>query len=201
MKTFHICLLAAFLTGCMSLDPKPDPTRHFTLSARATSANESTGVSIYIGEVEIPEYLNRSNLVLRKSGNEITISEYDRWAEPLENGITRVIAENISAHTGSRKVFTSAAGSSSSFLRVRVQVHALEPADSGIIASASWKLMNQSDQVLDSGQWKTSGDVQLSSDSDTAAKVSAMSELLAQLSNQISDAILKATSSPQAADE
>lgn len=58
--------------------------------------NDSVDISLGIGPVTIPEYLNRPQIVTRSSPYEIDIAEFDRWAETLDTSIPRVIAENLS---------------------------------------------------------------------------------------------------------
>ena len=49
----------------------------------------------------IPGYLDRLQIVTRDANDEVAVAMYDRWAEPLENGIAQVLADNLGAHVGS----------------------------------------------------------------------------------------------------
>ena len=51
--------------------------------------------SIGVGPVQMPEYLNRPQIVSRKSTIELFLDEFNKWAEPLEDNFTRVLAENL----------------------------------------------------------------------------------------------------------
>lgn len=62
------------------------------------------GIAIGIGPIKLPEYLDRPNIVTRAGGNELTISEFDRWAGSLKEDFTRVLAENISMLIGTDKI-------------------------------------------------------------------------------------------------
>lgn len=110
MKTLLAAFTALFtLTGCVNLEPTPDPTRYFNLTpmavGNATSAKPT--MAIVIQPVSVPDYLKRSNIVQRKDLGELTFSEFDRWAEPVENAIARVIAVNLSSLLNSRFIRTS----------------------------------------------------------------------------------------------
>lgn len=97
------------LTGCVNLQPAPDPTRHFRLSSLATGtapAPAKETLALVILPVTVPDYLKRSNIVLRKNQEQLIFSEFDRWAEPVENGIARVLAENLTSLFNSRFVRT-----------------------------------------------------------------------------------------------
>ena len=67
---------------------------------------ESVDISIGIGPLTIPEYLNRPQIVTRSGRYEIDIAEFDRWAESLEDTIPRVLAENLSALLSTNRVYT-----------------------------------------------------------------------------------------------
>jgi uncharacterized protein len=49
-----------------------------------------------VGPIHLPEYLDQDELVTRISPTRITVSENDRWAEPLEDNIAQVLAHNLS---------------------------------------------------------------------------------------------------------
>jgi uncharacterized lipoprotein YmbA len=89
-------LLFIFLTGCASTNPakfyllSPLPEGS-TVKSSATDACVSLGV----GPVKLPEYLNRPQIVTRASTNELIFGQFDRWAEPLSDTFPRVLAENL----------------------------------------------------------------------------------------------------------
>lgn len=57
-----------------------------------------------MGPVEIPAYLDRPQIVVRISPNEVQPSDFDQWAEPLAQGIARVMAEAISREVCIKRV-------------------------------------------------------------------------------------------------
>ena len=99
------CGLACFdLLGCASLAPKPDPSRFFTLTplpqaeqTPAKSASESGQISLGVGPIKFPGYLDREEVVSRISQNRLVFAENDRWAESLADNFTRVFAQNLAA--------------------------------------------------------------------------------------------------------
>ena len=60
---------------------------------------------IGIDPVNMPEYLDRPEIVSRGSGNELELGEFDRWAEPLDRNIERVVAQNLSVLLDTDRVF------------------------------------------------------------------------------------------------
>ena len=78
------------------------PSMFYTLnSLNATEkvksiSPETRSISIMLNPVDIPDYLDRSNIVTRSSQNKLEISEYHRWGGSLQEDIMRVLAENLS---------------------------------------------------------------------------------------------------------
>jgi len=85
--------LALLQTGCA----RSKPARFYLLSALspAAGANDDPGMSLGIGPIEFPKYLDRSQIVTRGSRNRLNFGEFDRWAEPLEENFARVLSENL----------------------------------------------------------------------------------------------------------
>ncbi len=97
-----LCILAILLLGCAVTAP----SRFYILEpfAGADSAAEVQGagekLTIGIGPVSIPGYLNRPQIVRRAGENELLLAEFDRWAEPLKDNIPIVLVENLRALLG-----------------------------------------------------------------------------------------------------
>jgi len=86
------------LGGCA----RSQPTRFYVLTAayrpdHATSEQPGGKQrALGVGPIRFPEYLDRPQITGRSSVNLLTLAEFDRWAEPLESGFSRVLAENLS---------------------------------------------------------------------------------------------------------
>ena len=52
--------------------------------------------AIGIGPVTLPGYTDRPEIVTRISPNQLSLGEFDRWAEPLVDGFPRILMENLS---------------------------------------------------------------------------------------------------------
>ena len=91
LRAGWLIALALMLTACGST-----PTsNYYLLTAREAPGPTGVSPSIGIGPVRIPEYLNRTNLVYQRDGNRLEIADYERWAEPLDEGIVRVLGLNL----------------------------------------------------------------------------------------------------------
>src|SRR5882724_5874176 len=68
-----------------------------TLSASETMPATAAAQSpvIGVGPITLPKYLDRPQIVTRASRHQLALGEFDRWAEPLQDNISRVLAENL----------------------------------------------------------------------------------------------------------
>jgi uncharacterized lipoprotein YmbA len=108
------------LAGCAV----SDPTQYYALGRTEASSSTAgsaesrasastppssvagTGtVSIGVGPVILPGYLDRSQIVTRAGTDELELSMFHRWAEPLADGIARILAEEISARVPTERIF------------------------------------------------------------------------------------------------
>lgn len=94
--------------GCIG---KSEPARFYTLSpvniqepAMPAEAHATT-ITIGLGPIEFPEYLNRPQIVTRRNPNELYISEVRRWAERLSENFAQTLSENLSRALGIDNVF------------------------------------------------------------------------------------------------
>jgi uncharacterized lipoprotein YmbA len=77
--------------GLFTLSPLPESTQH-----GAMRSPQSVQRAISVGPIHLPGYLDQDQLVTRISQNRLSLSENDRWAEPLEDNIARVLAQDLS---------------------------------------------------------------------------------------------------------
>jgi uncharacterized protein len=68
------------------------------------TSHENT--TIGVGPLEFPSYLNRPNILDEVGANQVRLSEFNRWAEPLEENFSRVLAENLSVLLSTDQVST-----------------------------------------------------------------------------------------------
>jgi uncharacterized protein len=87
------------LSGC-SFGRHQPPTRLYTLTAlpytdsvRPVAATQ--GLAIGVGPVELPQYVNRPQVVTGNTHAELQSEAFSQWAEPLETNFARVLAENL----------------------------------------------------------------------------------------------------------
>jgi uncharacterized lipoprotein YmbA len=90
--------VAVLLAACRSGAP---PVEFYTLNSisvaneNAHAASAASNIAIGVGPVEIPQVLDRPQIVTRSSPNKLALDEFHRWAGSLQADFARVLAENI----------------------------------------------------------------------------------------------------------
>lgn len=86
------------------------PTRNYVLSSifseesRPQPIADLNNIGIVVGPVKLAMYLDRTDVVIRNSQNEIEIADFSSWAGPLQENFSRVLAENLSHWLNTNKV-------------------------------------------------------------------------------------------------
>jgi len=94
---WSLVALLAVLGGCLGGDSPP--SRFYLLSplpAPEAATAAASGIAIGVGPIAVPEYLNRGQIVTRTGENQLELAEFDRWAEPLQKNLSRVLVLNLS---------------------------------------------------------------------------------------------------------
>ena len=92
------------LTACGGRTP---PVKYYTLQPVEQSSPGKPlpeDVAIAVGPVAIPAAHDRQTIVTRGAKNEVSISEFHRWAGPLQKNIAAVLSQNIGALLGTERI-------------------------------------------------------------------------------------------------
>jgi uncharacterized protein len=97
-----VCAMACVQVGqqqvqpwrLFSLTPLPEPEAEQVASTRSPGPVQQRGIGI--GPIHLAGYLDQDQIVTRISQNRFILSDNDRWAEPLEDNIGHVLAQNLS---------------------------------------------------------------------------------------------------------
>ncbi len=74
----------------------------------------------------MPAYLRSKSLVVRTGTNEIHFADFDRWGEPLDQGISRVIKETLSVAPNVESVTLNSHGAETLDVEVAIRILACE---------------------------------------------------------------------------
>jgi uncharacterized lipoprotein YmbA len=94
------CLLAAIAGGCASPGP-----RFYTLSGTTAEAASPSNLSVMVGPVSVPALVDRPQMVVTKSAGQVQFDEFNRWAMPLSDNISRVLLADLAQELGTTQVW------------------------------------------------------------------------------------------------
>ena len=174
------------LTAC-SIGGQSNPSYFYMLestSSPVTNKNLSEQ-SIGVGPIKIPGYIDRPQIVTKTTTAEIQLADFDRWAEPMGSMITRTLASNITALTGSNFIHTHPWSPNASFnYQIAANIINLENNEAGdALLIVHWKLINKNKES--NVQTSHSEYRAAASDLGYAARVAALNDVLAQFSKEI----------------
>jgi uncharacterized lipoprotein YmbA len=177
------CALALLAAGCAS-----PPAKFYTLSADAPPASTPSKLTIVVGPVAVPSVIDRPQIVVTSSANQVTVDEYSRWASPVQDNIARVVAENLVALLGTPRVvlFQSPLGAEAEY-RVQIEVRNFESAPGKYAAlDAVWTVRRLKDGKIETGRTT----VRESTDGEGfEALAAAHSRGVAKMSQEIADTV------------
>jgi uncharacterized protein len=195
MKTLHqlslLVLAAALAAGC-----KSTPSRFYTLHAAATATAEVTSPANYavaVGPVTIPAEVDRPQFTVQVTPDQLAIDEFNRWAEPLNSSIARVVAADLAAQLGTPRVTSSSLPNFKPDYRVTIDIQkfASNPGKS-VRIDALWVVSPANGGVSFSGHSIADEPV---TDGSYDALAAAHSRALAKVSVDIAAAIRAAAAS------
>jgi uncharacterized lipoprotein YmbA len=177
-------LLTAFAAGCGTTSP----SRHYTLNATAAAATTSSNISVSVGPVWVPSVVDRPQIVVSTGANAVRLDEFNRWASPLQDNLSHVVAENLVAILGAPRVTLFPQTSSADVdysIAIDVQRFESVPGKSATL-DAAWTVRGMKVGKAQTGRTTVHEAV---GDDSYEALVAAHSRALARLSHDIADAI------------
>ncbi len=177
--------------GCATTQP----SKFYVLSPleasfpKTPTDGSKTGLALGIGPIDLPPYLNRPQIIIRATRNELDLSEFHKWAEPLQDSIPRVLGENLSILLSTdRLAFFPWKGSRSIDYQVVVEILRFEATTNGqATLEARWQIREGNHRtvlVIKKSQFRSSA-----GDAGYEAIVSGLSDNLARLSRNIAKTI------------
>jgi uncharacterized lipoprotein YmbA len=190
-RALAIVVLLAIASCSTLLEPKPDPTKFYVLTALSDNdaKHAGRGPALGIGPVQIPDYLDRPQLVTRMAPNRVTVAEFDRWAEPLGASVARILAQNLATLTDSDAI-ERYPWSAKSVIDYQIEVDLLrfEATQEGTAElTARWRVRQAATKQAIA--MRESRVERPAAAADTPAVVAALSDCLAELSREIAKTI------------
>jgi uncharacterized lipoprotein YmbA len=141
-----------FIYGCASKSPNYYVLNSLQSGApSAEKAKAENDLTIGVGPIKIPAYLDRPEMATRSAPDSLQFAEFDKWAEPLERNLTRVIAENLAILLSTNRVGVFPwLNSAQVQYQVTVDITQLERMPDGkVILAARWNILgDQGENML-----------------------------------------------------
>jgi uncharacterized lipoprotein YmbA len=106
---FVLGTLVLLQAGCLGPGINP-PTRFYVLRSLAemetvpSPVAELSDVAIGVGPIRIPGKLDRPQIIVRATRNEVRLVELAEWGDPLAAGFARALGENLALLLKTEKV-------------------------------------------------------------------------------------------------
>ena len=102
-KMLLIVLAGSWLAGCSGISP---PAHFYTLQPDLTiaPAADARTLSIGLGPVDLPDLLNRPQIVVRTNAYSVDRAEFHLWAGDLKDSMLRMLSHQIMHDLGTEHV-------------------------------------------------------------------------------------------------
>jgi len=130
------------------------PVHYYQLSSQHEVAISTPGgfgaLEIGVGPVTLPTYLDRPQIATRTSVNQLSFADSHRWAEPLSENFTRVLADNLSQRLGTDRIqFFPWPRRYSIDRQLVIEVIQFENlADGSAVLEVRWTVRGKADEVI-----------------------------------------------------
>ena len=181
------CAAAALLAACGT----PARLDYYTLTAQDTvrgALPDAGALKIYVGPVTIPEGVDRPQMVVRTSPNQVRIEDLDRWAEPLKAAIPRLAAETLARRLAPSDVMTSRQSATLDFdFRVALDIDRFDfSAGEGAAVDATWTIRGAKSSAARTGHTRAR---EPAGGGDPQAMAAAQSRAIEKVAGDIAEAI------------
>jgi uncharacterized lipoprotein YmbA len=182
MKNIVLCMGLILLCSCFG-GYSPQSQFYSLKAENPLETIKSRNISVGVNEVELPDYLNRVQMVLIDgNSSQIEISEEKRWVEPLSSMIQRVVAEDMANILPNAQVLAKTSLLENFGLIVDIQIVRFDIIkDSQVVLEAWWYIKNGDRIVLAKGKTSVSEKV----DGGYGNYVNSLSNLLMKMSFDI----------------
>ncbi|MGY6277212.1 PqiC family protein [Methylomonas sp. MgM2] len=173
-------------SACIGTTP---PSQFYLLEPAPVGINQAAVAApnkpaISLAPIRIPRYLDRAQIVTATGKNTYRLDELHRWAEGLDDNMTRVVLQNLSDMVPADVVVSRHERGSKMRLVVTILEFHIDSAEQAVL-SAQWQISKGDETLLSRQQtYKLPADKD-----DVPAEVEALNQCLNQLSRDIATAL------------
>lgn len=195
------CAMSLALAGCLG---SSRPSRFYTLAPlqiRNGQGGTPPDATLAIGPVEIPESIDRPQIVTRTGANELVVAEFDRWGGSLDSEISGALVATVRDRLASQQIAVAPwrsailSGVGPSY-RAAVSVSRFDgiPGQS-VVLQGRWELIGQSGESLGVREATVTEKID---GAGYDALVAAMQKVLVRFGQQLADSVAATTQTAKA---
>jgi len=187
-------LILVLLCGCVNLGEGTRKRVHLyslqpTVAEAASNSYGLSGDSAGVGPIYLPDYLQRTQVVTLVPPNEYRLAEFASWAEPLEENILRVTAENLSRLLGRHMMIFPWRGGMKPDYRIRMDIRRFEAvAGEAAHLQVQWSIEGGDEKTPRIGYFEGKSPLR---GEGTEAVVAAMSRALGDFSRRMAEELTR----------
>ena len=149
---FSVLLLLILCTSCIQIGSDPQQMHYYLLDSNPQTPTilSSKALNINIELTDFPEYLDRLQIVTRNNNNGINLSDSERWAEPLQDNLLRIIRESLALMLPNSSITVSPwENSNDEAIKVKLMINKfLGKLDEKTQIDIRWIIDNGRDQII-----------------------------------------------------
>lgn len=193
------CAMLLALGGCVG---SSRPSRFYTLTplaARDDRPPNAPHATLAIGPVEIPDTIDRHQIVTRTGANELVRAEFARWGGSLDGEITRSLVATLGDRLASRDIVVSrwravAVGPGATTYRAAVSISRFDGVlGESVVLRGRWELMAETDGTRRSLAVREATVTEKVEGAGYDALVAAMQAALVRFGEEMADAVAATT--------
>ena len=175
------------ISGCVPGGVSQNSRFYSPISEVTASISDSYTNSVAIMRVQMPKFIDKPQIISRNKGDvQISVSEYNRWVEPLSILYTRTLVENLNTLLPNAPV-EMFKGNNSLNRRVFVDIVKIDALwNYKVVLDAWYAIKTEKDQIL--VRRKFSDSIPLGDNYENLVRVH--SKLIGNLSKSIADSLI-----------
>jgi uncharacterized lipoprotein YmbA len=141
-------ILLVVSAGCSSGSPQGLYSLSAPVDPAAGISNVTAQPAIQLQPVTMPDYLDTTDILLRRGGNELKVSATGRWAERLSDGLNHALMADLALRLPHDQV-TAAPPTRRSARQILVTVEAFDVRPDGrCILTAAWTILDKNNETV-----------------------------------------------------
>jgi uncharacterized lipoprotein YmbA len=162
----------------------------YTLNgSQGESVERRSSLVLALGPIDLPQYLDRPQIVTRIGGNRLSVDEFNRWGGSLEQEVSRVLTQHLGRRLQTQRVYSYPSRiAADSDYRIALEIRRFDGELGGEVdLDLVWSLI--ADRTGEVVQTRQAEYRSATRDAGYEAYAAALSDTLAQLGDDLAGAL------------